>query len=68
MHARQPDLQLVKHLSVSESDFSKQLRFGKLEEVNVSTVKNNARRVDVAPAHALFNRKFLVTRHLAQQI
>src|SRR5689334_12272811 len=60
MHARQPDLQLVKHLAVSQADFAKQLSLGKLEEVNVSAVKNNARRVDIAPADTLFNRKRLV--------
>jgi hypothetical protein len=45
---------------------AKQLSFGELKEVNVRAIKNNARRVDVAPAHTLFNRKFFVTRHLTR--
>src|SRR6185369_12646307 len=63
MHARQPDLQLVKHHSIMQPDSTKQLRLSKLEEVNVSAVENNARGVDIAPPHALFNREFLVVRH-----
>src|SRR6185369_17204775 len=43
---------------------TKQLRLGKLKEVNVSAVKDNARGVDVAPTHALFNGKSLVIGHL----
>jgi hypothetical protein len=46
-----------------QTNRSKQLRFGVFEEVNVSAVKDNARRIDITPAHALFDRKFLVGRH-----
>src|SRR5262245_7728844 len=63
MHARQPDIQLIKHHSVMQPYGTKQLRLGILKEVNVSTVKDNARRIDITPAHALFDGKFLVIRH-----
>src|SRR6476469_5324020 len=63
MHARQPDLQLVKHHSIMQPNRAKQLRLGKLEEVNVSAVKDYARGVNVAPAHALFNREFFKLSH-----
>src|SRR6185369_3882655 len=43
MHARQPDMQLIKHHSVVQPDGAKQLRLGIFKEVNISAVKDNAR-------------------------
>src|SRR6185436_967953 len=63
MHARQPNPELVKEHSVMQPNGTKQFRLRKLEEMNVSAVKDNARRIDITPAHALFNRKFFVGRH-----
>src|SRR5262249_44347894 len=63
VHARQPDRQLVKHHAVVQAGCTKQLRLSKLEEMNVSAVKDDARGVDVAPADAFFNREFLVVCH-----
>jgi hypothetical protein len=63
MHARQPDVQLVKEHAVVKSNFTKQLRLSVFEEVNVRAVKNNARGINVAPAHALFNREFFKLSH-----
>src|SRR6185369_10741400 len=41
MHARQPDMQLIKHYSVMQSNGSKQLRLSVFKEVNVSAVEND---------------------------
>src|SRR5215216_2886436 len=60
MHTREPDLQLVEHHSVMKTNFTKEFCLGKLEEVNVSAVEDDARRIDIAPAHALFDSEFFV--------
>src|SRR6266849_9411494 len=56
VHARQPNVQLVKHDAVGQVHRTKEFRLGEFKEANVGAVKNNARRVNVAPAHSLFNR------------
>src|SRR5712691_2983510 len=62
VHARQPNVQLVKHDAVRQVHGTKEFRLGEFKEANVGAVKNNARRVNVAPAHALLNRIFFVFR------
>src|SRR5688572_32667776 len=44
MHARQPDLEFIKHVAVGQSDFAKQLRFSKLKEVNVRSEEHTSER------------------------
>src|SRR6266496_542118 len=68
MHAGQPDIELVKHHAVRQSDRAKQLGFSKLEETDIGAVENNSGSVDVAPTHALLNPEFLVCTHLHSKI
>lgn len=58
MSARQPHVQFVEHHAVGKTDGAEKLCFSKLEEANVSAIEDNARRVDIAPANALFDNVF----------
>ena len=55
VHARQPDIEFVEDFAVRHADRSKQLGLSNLKEANVRAVKNNSRRVDIAPAHTFFD-------------
>src|SRR5688572_14201987 len=68
MDTRKPNLQLVKHHAVLQANFTKQFGLGVLKEANVCAVEYDARGVDVAPPHTLFNREFLVARHQANTL
>src|SRR5205085_6848802 len=61
MRARQPHVQLVEHHPIGQPDRAEEFGFRKLEEAYVSAVENDARRVNVAPAHALFDDKLFHT-------
>ena len=62
MNARQPDVELVKHHAVGQTNRAKQFRLGEFKEAYVGAVENYARGIDVAPAHALFDGVFFVVR------
>src|SRR5215210_4953099 len=64
MHTRQPDLQLIEHHSIMKANFSEEFCFSKLKEVNVSAIEDDARSIDIAPAHTLFNSECFVRGHL----
>jgi len=68
VHTRQPNVQLVKHDAVGQVDGPEEFRFREFEETNVSAVKNNARRVNIAPAYALLNRVLFVHRFVKQTV
>jgi hypothetical protein len=68
VHAWQPHVQLVKHNAVGQVYRAKEFRFGKLKEANVRAVKNDARRIDVTPAHAFLNRIFFVHHFVKQTV
>lgn len=64
MRARQPHIKLVEHHSVRKADRAKQLGLGKLKEAYVRAVKNDARRVNISPAHALLYAILLMLAHV----
>src|SRR5205814_343832 len=59
MHARQPDVELVKNLSVRHTDRAKQLRLGNFKEANVRAVEDDVGGVNIAPTNAFFDGELL---------
>ena len=62
--ARKPHVQLVEHHAVRETDGAEKLRLGKLEEAYVSAVEDDARCINIAPAHALLDAILQTFTHL----
>src|SRR6266516_6270407 len=58
VYARQPDVEFVKHHTVRQANGSEQLRLSEFEKADVGAVKDDARGIDVTPAHALFDGEF----------
>src|SRR5205814_1892962 len=63
MHARQPDVELIKNLSVRHTDRAKQFRLGNFKEANVRAIENNVSGVYITPTHAFFDGELLGLIH-----
>ncbi len=63
MHARQPDIQIVKYLAVGHAHRAKQFGLSYFKKADVRTVENNSRGVDVAPQYTFFDGEFPGFRH-----
>ena len=55
MNARQPDVEFIENFAVRHADGSKQFRLGNFKEANVRAIEDYRGRIDIAPAHALFD-------------
>ena len=58
MNAGQPDVEFIEDFSVRHPHGAKQFRLGNFKKPNVRAVEDDRRRIDIAPAHALFDREF----------
>jgi hypothetical protein len=58
MAPRQPDVELLKHLTVGEAEAAEHFAFSELKKANVRTVKNDLGGIDISPSDALLNGKF----------
>src|SRR5438874_12406538 len=63
MHARQPDVELIKDLSVRHTDRAKQFRLGNFKEANVRALEDDVGGVNITPTHAFFNGELLGLSH-----
>src|SRR5205085_3512955 len=63
MHARQPDVELIKDLSVRHTDRAKQFRLGNFKEANVRAIEDDVGGVNITPTHAFFNGELLGLIH-----
>src|SRR5437764_12222690 len=63
MHARQPDVELIKDFAVRHTDRAKQFRLGNFKEANVRAVEDDVGGVDITPTHALFDSELLRMIH-----
>ena len=63
MNAWQPHIKLVKHNAVRQTNRAEQFRLGEFKEPNVRALEDDTRGVDIAPAHTLLDRVFLVFSH-----
>jgi hypothetical protein len=53
MHARQPNVERVKHDAVRQTNRTEEFSLGEFKEAYVGAVENYARSIYIAPTHAL---------------
>src|SRR5205814_10717914 len=59
MHARQPDVELIKNLAVRHTNRARQFRLGNFKEANVRAVEDYVGGVNITPTHAFIDGEFL---------